>query len=294
MFLIKHSPVINILTLLLVIFLFYSYSKTLVGLDRQVFQYFYAGPIILLYVIFILVSFVWYRGDSTVLSGAKTIAHLALYMPLLMVILIQTGKYFDARHIRIKDERTQENWISNYETKHFRSTKLGIEFEYSSAPRGEQIVVNAIEIEDGVLLIGTSQAEEKYFFGKVRRLKLFPGDIEDVVGKDITEKFGCTKFYNSKRTPFALAKDLEIFDLNSACTGYYVHNTDFSSFGFKYSPRVRRLYFIKKRGEDHFTWEVMIDDIQLLVGPLEKNTLNAPAYHWYNSLYLVGNEPNNL
>ena len=118
MFLIKHAPIAAIIiTLLGVVFAMSQISMAGRGSDAagagmaKGYAFIFFAAIIALYIILILVSFIWYRGSNTDLSTFKTIYHLFLYVP----AIIMAG-YYGIQFQEMMWDRTQQ--IKSYKKWH--------------------------------------------------------------------------------------------------------------------------------------------------------------------------------
>jgi predicted RNA-binding protein len=292
MFFIKHAPVIGILIAL--IFLAFiniqigdagkNSDAAGAGMAKGYTMLFY-GAILAVYVALILISFIWYRGTKTQLSGFKISYHLLLYLPLIFMAGYCLIMLQEIAYDRNRQTNSYEKWQEIAETKKFNSERLKVNFSYSNIGRGTFNTsyfedVEIVETNDSVVLIGIFE-DKRSFRGMIKEM---PPPLSKVT---VPANSSCN-FVDVKDHIFKLADDLIVkkFEPSLDCNYAYINTIDFSRFDFEFWPKPKDVYFIVEAAGNQPKWLVITTDDQVLIGPLENNFYGEDPIYWFNTINL--------
>lgn len=243
----------------------------------------FLGALLAVYVVLILISFFWYRGASTQLSGFKIFYHLVLYIPLVFMAGNYLTKLQETAHIKNLEKNSIAKWQEIAETKQFHSEKLEVNFSYSTVGRGtfntsyfEDIEV--VETEDSVALVGIYEGKRE-FRGIIKKNPPALSNNAAPIDSDCG-------FLPAIDQSFHLSDGMIVkkFDRSLACYYDYIDTLDFSSFDFEFTPG--DMFFIVDAANKQPKWLVITYRAYVFIGPLENNAYEEAPLYWFDTLRL--------
>ncbi len=129
-----------------------------------------------------------------------------------------------------------------------------------------------------MFIINLHYRSDKEFRGHIRKLVTDQSEI-----LNSTEGNCALKMLSS--APFDIAENHMLFEFNNTfnCNSKYIYNSNLKE-EYKRAPRAKHLFFIIEINTKKVLWEIMVDDSQVLIGPIEKNPSADKIIEWFETL----------